>query len=282
MKLREKVALGSAQFGFNYGISNQSGKPDLSTVRKILEYAQTVPIRVVDTAGAYGDAEEVLGTLGVSSFQVVSKFMPPSEFGAIGEQLKNSLSKLRISSLYGYMAHRPVSVLANDENWKALCALRDSGAVSKIGFSLNSLEEYALLREKGIVPDLIQVPFNLFDNRFVDAMKELKSKGCEIHTRSAFLQGLFFLPEAEFGDYFLPFREDIISLRNKTGQNLSSALLKYVLHHDFVDSVVLGVQNWEQLEESILGLDEAPALDELDKRFPENLLMPSNWPKKQA
>lgn len=282
MKLREKVALGSAQFGSNYGISNQSGKPDLSTVRKILEYAQTVPIRVVDTAGTYGNAEEVLGTLGLSSFQVVSKFMPPAEFGAIGEQLKNSLTKLRISSLYGYMAHRPVSVLANDENWKALCALRDSGAVSKIGFSLNSLEEYALLRDKGIVPDLIQVPFNLFDNRFVNAMKELKSKGCEIHTRSAFLQGLFFLPEAEFGDYFLPFREDIISLRNKTGQNLSSALLKYVLQHDFVDSAVLGVQKWEQLEESILGLDEAPDLDELDKRFPENLLMPSNWPKKQA
>ena len=43
-------------------------------------------------------------------------------------------------------------------------------------------------------PDVIQLPFNVFDNRFqvTGKLKKLKRLKVEIHARSIFLQGLFF------------------------------------------------------------------------------------------
>ena len=35
-----KLALGTAQFGLDYGISNQSGKINLSETKKIFKFAQ--------------------------------------------------------------------------------------------------------------------------------------------------------------------------------------------------------------------------------------------------
>ena len=39
----------------------------------------------------------------------------------------------------------------------------------------------------GYFPDLIQVPYNLLDDRFEQFMIDLHGKGCEIHTRSTLI-----------------------------------------------------------------------------------------------
>ena len=68
-----KLVLGSVQFGINYGISNQNGKTKFSEVKKILNFAKDSKIKIIDTAAAYGDSEEILGKTGVENFNFISK-----------------------------------------------------------------------------------------------------------------------------------------------------------------------------------------------------------------
>ena len=55
-----KLALGSANFGLDYGVANKSGKISESELSKILLFAHEACIEVVDTAQAYGIARPVL------------------------------------------------------------------------------------------------------------------------------------------------------------------------------------------------------------------------------
>ena len=58
----EKLALGSAQFGLAYGISNSHGKVSMNEVFRILTLAKSLGINTIDTASAYGNSEDVLGS----------------------------------------------------------------------------------------------------------------------------------------------------------------------------------------------------------------------------
>ncbi|KKK81608.1 hypothetical protein LCGC14_2811730, partial [marine sediment metagenome] len=63
-----KIALGTVQFGINYGVSNTSGQTSQNQIQQIIELAKTASITTIDTASAYGDAEARLGQCGLSSF----------------------------------------------------------------------------------------------------------------------------------------------------------------------------------------------------------------------
>ena len=202
MNLNNKIGVGSVQFGIPYGVSNSHGQTTSAEVNKILNYANRSGIKIIDTASAYGNAEEVLGFNDLNNFKIISKFMPKEENNSIRFQLKTSLEKLNVDSLYGYLAHRPLSLLDNRKQWEELLVLKQENKVRKIGFSLNEPKELDLLLNRGMMPDLIQVPYNYFDNRFKDILIDLKAKGCEIHTRSAFLQGLFFFDINSFNIVF--------------------------------------------------------------------------------
>ena len=105
-----KLVLGSVQFGINYGISNQHGKTKFSEVKKILNFAKDSKIKIIDTAVAYGDSEEILGKTGVKSFNFISKLPKiPKNCKDVDYWVQNnvetSLSKLRIKKLYGLLIH---------------------------------------------------------------------------------------------------------------------------------------------------------------------------------
>ena len=55
-----KLALGTAQFGFDYGIANSQGQIKSSEVNKILKLAKNLNIDLIDTAIAYGVSEKVI------------------------------------------------------------------------------------------------------------------------------------------------------------------------------------------------------------------------------
>ncbi len=57
----DKLGLGAAQFGMNYGVTNRVGRPSLDEVAAILDTAYAAGIRTIDTAPAYDDSEAVLG-----------------------------------------------------------------------------------------------------------------------------------------------------------------------------------------------------------------------------
>ena len=68
-----KIALGTVQFGINYGVNSTTGQVQPDEVRKILTYARTQNITLLDTASSYGDSEKVLGSVGIKNFSIVTK-----------------------------------------------------------------------------------------------------------------------------------------------------------------------------------------------------------------
>ena len=60
LNITEKMVLGTAQFGMDYGITNVTGKPTKKEVFNILSLAWEKGVRRFDTARDYG-SEKVLG-----------------------------------------------------------------------------------------------------------------------------------------------------------------------------------------------------------------------------
>ena len=76
-----KLCLGTAQFGLNYGITNNLGKVNLDEIKKIINVAHKSGIEYIDTAQSYGDAEFILGKteFPLDNFSIISKFSPKPE-----------------------------------------------------------------------------------------------------------------------------------------------------------------------------------------------------------
>ena len=110
---------------------------------------------------------------------------------------------------------------------------------------------------KNISFQLIQVPYNIFDQRFGKHFLELKEKGVEIHTRSAFLQGLFFRDTDKLPSHFNFVRNKLevlnrICLDLQVEKNI--LCLGFPLLNPHIDKVVIGVDNLQHLKANIQGL----------------------------
>lgn len=278
MEHKSKLALGTVQFGLNYGISNSKGQTTQDEVRRILDLAIKNNINLLDTASAYGNSELVLGECGVEQFDVVSKFITPPEGEKVSVQLNNTLNNIGKKSIYGYLSHRPQELVNKPWLWEELDSFKEQGIIQKRGFSLNTPQELKVLLENEFYPDIIQVPYNYIDYRFEAMMIELKAKGCEIHTRSAFLQGLFFkapkgLPT--FFDEVKPVLEDLQSQHVP----IARLLLNFVMEKPFIDKVIIGVENSAQLAQNLSDVKSGAYLPKFGGVISEKILMPLNWPK---
>ena len=161
-----KIVLGTVQFGQDYGISNNEGKTKFEDVKKILEFAQFNNIKTLDTANVYGDAENLLGKIGVEKFQVISKFKSQKK-ESIEEKFFETIYKLNIKNLYAYLSHDSNEILNDPDIWSVLTDIKKQNKIKKIGFSFNSVSEFEKICELGIKPDIIQIPFNLLDEKVI-------------------------------------------------------------------------------------------------------------------
>ena len=279
MTNRSKIGLGTVQFGLSYGISNTRGQTSPQEVKKILQIAKKLKIDLLDSASGYGNAEEVLGQNNLKDFNLVSKFLPPAVGLGLKEQLEQSLYQLNVAKLYAYLAHRPLDLLSSPGQWKELQYYKEQGFIDKIGFSLNEPQELKKLLEAGMKPDLVQVPYNFFDRRFENAIKDLKNRGCEVHTRSTFLQGLFFMDPDKLDEHFAEVKPLLKKMKGKD-ESLPGKLLKFVVDRPFIDKVITGVENSLQLEQNISEFETASPLPELKLKISNKILIPSKWPKK--
>ena len=92
----------------------------------------------------------------------------------------------------------------------ALRIAQDKGYVENIGFSIYAPEILDDLT-KALWPDIIQAPLNVFDQRISLSgwLDRLVDGGVEIHTRSAFLQGLLLMPAVKRPSYFNDWKDHL-------------------------------------------------------------------------
>ena len=107
-----KLAIGTAQFGMDYGIGSSPGKVSINEVKKILEYAKSTNIDMLDTASAYGKSEKTLGELNVDEFKVVTKTrhfnvlkITDDDVNLLNRDFDKSLKDLKLDSVYGLLIH---------------------------------------------------------------------------------------------------------------------------------------------------------------------------------
>lgn len=273
-----KLVLGTVQFGLQYGV-NSAGRPSPEAVRSILMEAAKGGINTLDTSSAYGNSEEVLGDSIVTPglFKIVSKY--PKGETPVGEMFNSSLKRLKVEKLYGYLLHHFEVYKNNPKVWDEFIALKESGKVQKIGFSLYTPEELDYILKNGSPFDLIQVPFNIFDKKFIPYMIELHEKGVEIHVRSTFLQGLFFKDRNALPEKLLPMKKYLLQLdefSKKSGLSISEIALNYNLQNPYIDGVLIGVDNVEQLQMNLNSVKDTPIDIEIEVKE-QDLLNPVNW-----
>ena len=273
-----KLVLGTVQFGLQYGV-NSAGRPSGDAVRSILAEAARGGISTLDTSSAYGNSEEILGESITPDehFKIVSKY--PKGETPVGEMFNSSLTRLKVERLYGYLLHHFEVFRNNPRVWDEFRALKESGRVQKIGFSLYSPEELEFILDRKSPFDLLQVPFNIFDKKFLPYMKVLHEQGVEIHVRSTFLQGLFFKDREALPEKLQPMKKYLLmldELSRESGLSISEIALNHNLHNPYIDGVLIGVDNVQQLKTNIEAISDAVVdVDIIVKE--KELLNPVNW-----
>lgn len=281
-----KLALGTVQFGLNYGVSNTVGQTPPAEASAILDFAREKGIDTLDTAQAYGTSEQVLGEYlqrTGTRFRVVSKL--PADFSEVEASLSDTLARLRVEVLYGYLYHNFDAFKKRPESLETLYRLRDEGKAAKIGFSLYKVEELDFLLERKIRFDLVQVPYSVFDRRFASRFEALKRLGAEIHVRSAFLQGLAFLDPETMHPFFKPVSGQIKRLREtaaNSGLTVADICLLWCVRNELIDRVVVGVNTKANLADNCASLSRnipagaAGALEGIEIAD-ERYLLPYLW-----
>ena len=284
-----KIALGTAQFGMSYGISNNSGQILDSEIDRILEYAFLNGIDTLDTAINYGSSEDSLGRFGVDMFQIVTKLPSiPLDVSNVREwirqQIFNSLKRLNLKKIYGVLLHDPIQLMGSFgvDIYAELISFQEQGYIKKIGISMYDPNQLTAL-----IPqyhfDIIQIPLNIFDRRFInsDWLKFLKDDGVEIHSRSAFLQGLLLMPRdllPEKFSYWKNYFDSWYGWLEKKGITPIQAALNFVLSNPDIDKVIIGVDSLAHLKGIIRAAHSyAPGIIPDLSIEDERLINPGNW-----
>ena len=283
-----RLALGTVQFGMDYGVSNQHGKVPRDEVRRILDEAALAGIQLLDTASAYGSSEAVIGAAtaaGGPSFDIVSKLPPGCAAHAVETSVRASLERLGADALYGVLVHR-FEDFKDPSVRDALTGCKAQGLARRVGVSVYFPREVQWLLERDVAFDLVQLPFNLFDQRFASLLTPLRERGVQVHCRSVFLQGLFFLPPEIVRQRFPAAYEPLCHFRrtcSDAGLSVSCALLNFALGNPGLDRVLIGVASSAELRQNLgcyRDFRTCGALGDTFTRFgldDEGILLPINW-----
>ena len=287
-----KLGLGTAQWGLTYGISNRSGQTTQDEVARILEFSRSSGVKVLDTAHSYGQSEQVLGANDLSGFRVITK-VPPINDAKASEQLldefldnafKTSLDSLRVDSIQALLVHNCDDLFTSSGKFiiRFLEKLKSIGKCRQVGVSIYNASQIKQVLDL-FTPDIIQLPFSVFDQRLLHdgTLSVLKELDIEIHARSVFLQGLLLMKIEDIPPYFKPWMSQLSEWNDickLTGLSLQHAALDYVISNNYIDQAIVGVESLSQLVDlaSAAYGNDLSLFDALSLSDPE-ILNPSHW-----
>ena len=297
-----KIILGTAQLGLNYGITNEKGKPSVDTSLDIIKTALDNNITDFDTAKAYGNSEEIIGIANekYNNMNIITKldtFPDVNETTTkdiiekkINKSINDSRKFLKVKIIDTLLLHR-FSHYNNKFIWNHLLDLKKQNKIINIGVSVYYVKEaIEALKDKDIKH--IQLPINILDGtwfckEFLELVK--KRHDVTIHCRSIFLQGILISSQDKWPNLDNINSEEYVNkLDNLTRtfnfNNKIELCLSYVKSIDWIDGLLMGVDNVSQLKENIklfnirkLKKNEFDLIRTTFKNVPENLLNPSMW-----
>lgn len=233
MSIFSRLAIGTANWGKEYN----GVKVSEDDQKRILDYCQCSGIDMIDTAEAYGwDWTKVS-----SYFNIIVKTNAP-------------IGAAKTENVYCIISHK------EPHGWYITTPPTKRGASL---YSPNQLNEVCW--EERIDPpwhvgfgdtrinpvDILQIPYNIYDRRFVSHFEMMRKKGVEIHVRSVFLRGKLL-------EKFKPWE-----------------CIAFCLMNPYVDRVIIGVDSYEQLQDDLRPFHRMNSAEIHD----ENILDPRKWEK---
>lgn len=265
-----EIAFGAVEIGMPYGLGVNSAEDMLNEEASIrlLNQALDRGINFFDTARMYGNSETLIGKAFVSKRDqvvIASKCRhlrdeqgnlpePKQIKDKILASLEESLACLRTDYLDIYMLHQAdIEILKHEEIGQTFLELKAKGTVKAIGVSTYSVEETGTAINSGVW-DLIQLPFNLMDQRQAAMFNQARESGVGIIIRSVLLKGLLSdrgkdlpAPLAEVEAHIQKYG----TLTHGGELDLPALAVKFALSFPGVSAVLVGIDKESYLDHAI-------------------------------
>ena len=294
----QRLSIGTAQLGLDYGITNKKGKPSIEEAISLLDMAWDHNIKLLDTAQGYGDAEEVLEkAIGKGKrFKTTTKIKPcqeriitKREINSWEEDIEKTTKRLRHAEIETIMVH-VVDDLKKDGSellieW--LINLKKRGITKEIGVSIYKESDLIWVPQELLA--VIQAPTSLYDQRVLksDRFTEWKKHGGLLQARSVYLQGLILTASDEWPKWIThTSRHHHKKLEKQAALSkctLADIAIGFLREQTAIDTIVVGLTNKEELVQLASAFDRgAEKLNFIWKNWEihdEILLDPRRWPK---
>jgi len=290
-----RLGLGTVQLGLTYGVANKTGQPKQNEALLILDEAKKLGITLLDTARGYGTSEDVIGVFlngKDSSEMIVSTKLPgvSTLTLSIRETVDLSRSKLGLKKIPFLLLHRADDL--NENVLIQLMELKEAGYFDRLGVSIYTPKEAELaLGHKEV--DIIQVPFNVFDQRLKQNgfFTRAGDLGKTVIARSAYLQGLALMSEEVIPvalSAFIPFKRKLKGMCEDAKINEKEFALRYVLSQNEITSVIVGAESLKQVRENATTAERGPLpqdichlIEEAFVQVPVDIINPALWQLKK-
>lgn len=265
-----EIAFGGVEIGMPYGIGVKGEKDMLSEKEAVdlLHAAVDKEINFFDTARMYGRSENIMGkafkemrerviiSTKCAHLKQENEKLPQGNTlkRIIEDSLHESLKALQTNYVDVFMLHNGTQeILSDDRIAFAFLKMKKAGVVRAIGVSTYLPEETKLALDNGVW-DVIQLPFNLLDQREKEFFALAMEKQVGIIIRSVLFKGLL----SERGKNLHPALRKVEKhigsyheLLNENMEDISSFATKFVLSFKAVSSALIGIDRMEYLNSAL-------------------------------
>lgn len=264
-----ELALGTANWGGSYGAPGREARVDEQTADELATLFLEAGHSLVDTAPAYGRAEQMVGDVLAGRARVVSKvpadvMAAPDAVSRAVSSLRESLRRTRVDRFAGVLLHDAGAATREDSRGRNMVdAVRAEGVADRVGVSVYTPEEaYAAVDRLGA--DLVQLPCNPLDQRFLESgcVSDLVSAGVEVHVRSSFLNGVLLADPATLEGSLAPLAPAVArlgDLARADGATVLELLMAFARHATGAQAVIVGAFAADQLREVLAAWARAGA-----------------------
>lgn len=241
-----ELALGTVELGLDYEIG--ATKPDRTKAAAVLHGALDLGINLIDTARAYGDAEEIIGEALQGrrhEFVLVSKVS--AKPSAVRGAVEASLNALRTDHIDVMLIHCGADADPDAETAGELVKLKEVGALRFLGASVYG-EHAALAGIDSGWCDCLEIAYNALDRRpEARTLARSAEAGVGVIARSVLLKGALTRRIRTLPESFWPLRVAVRQLSDDL-EALPEIAYRYVLMHEPPHSALVGSAHLAELK----------------------------------